>query len=778
MSFQDALFTAVAKADRDGVVAALRGRTETERRAVAPAFLQRGDSCGHFKHTADGLVWHERTRLGNFRIETQQPPVVRLAILGTASMTQMRRVAWGLSWVDDDAGATVLLHRNPPWLASFAQWFLTTRTMDTRWPLVRSLVRAGAIERPEAYIPALLAMRWEPRELKAMLDGDPEFLDRDAWDMLAYAGEDGSLRAADTGGWDRALAARLDRPRLLDATLAALLDRSAYQSAWFTKLWNTLKVTRQERAERLDALRALLGAPAEPVIAFALAELGAAARPADVVPALTASSKGTVRAALKRLDGESALAAIALGHPDAGIQSDVLDRLERWGLDDAARDALLRHLDLLAATQRPRAEALLGVALPAAEDAVDVDASDIPEAIRTALNFGGPLPPAPIPGEPVLGEPVAPLDTVDEFLAAVRASYDWEWVRDAILRFCDQPAPPGLGDIVFDGEVYAWVHRELPPLFEHRGEHSVYEQRIVRGEAGPYLPIPSHMGGWIDPLVLVERMHPHVSDDELAEALFRLAPDHRAAALEAARPVPGRHGELLRCALGGDLVEGDDRVAFAARAVRLPLGTDDDPRFPAQPLAFPARRDIACMRAMTRMRSSLEDYGVDSGASEILEALLPAPEPIPPLAVRLIVLALGSIVQREHLLATDVLIAGIEDGRIDTLPIDDVGRLKPNRLAARLTNVAAAGPLQRAVVRDFLDASIDRVTVRPGPLLVLFDELCAQTHTGPRHSREHLRTLTHKAAKALVQRTGDPPGSEAQFALAARARRAYRWMQS
>jgi hypothetical protein len=60
-------------------------------------------------------------------------------------------------------------------------------------------------------------------------------------------------------------------------------------------------------------------------------------------------------------------------------------------------------------------------------------------------------------------------------------------------------------------------------------------------------------------------------------------------------------------------------------------------------------------------------------------------------------------------------------------------------------------------------------------LLVLFDELCAQTHTGPLWSREHLRSLKHKAAKSLVKREGEPSAAETQLALAARVRRARRW---
>ena len=69
----------------------------------------------------------------------------------------------------------------------------------------------------------------------------------------------------------------------------------------------------------------------------------------------------------------------------------------------------------------------------------------LPDAIRAALNFGGPLPPAPVPGEPVLGEPVAPIATLDELAEAIAAHVAEPWhvrderIMDAVLRHCDQP---------------------------------------------------------------------------------------------------------------------------------------------------------------------------------------------------------------------------------------------------------------------------------------------------------------------------------------------------
>jgi hypothetical protein len=196
------------------------------------------------------------------------------------------------------------------------------------------------------------------------------------------------------------------------------------------------------------------------------------------------------------------------------------------------------------------------------------------------------------------------------------------------------------------------------------------------------------------------------------------------------------------------------------------------------PDTFPARRELPAAAVLTNIGRALQDETTPFGTGALLQRLLPPREPIAPLPLRVAVLALGSREPVDHLLAVDLLIAAIDDGRVDALPPDDVGLLKPNRLAASLTRIAEAGPLQRVVVRELLDASIHLVPARLGPLLVLFDELCAQTGTGPRVSRDHLGTLGHKAAKALMKRAGDSAEQEAQLAFAARVRRARRWIDA
>ena len=68
---------------------------------------------------------------------------------------------------------------------------------------------------------------------------------------------------------------------------------------------------------------------------------------------------------------------------------------------------------------------------------------------------------------------------------------------------------------------------------------------------------------------------------------------------------------------------------------------------------------------------------------------------------------------------------------------------------------------------------------------MLLDELCAQTGTGVRDeaARAFLASLSGsgkgaKAAKVLLARDGEPPDQERTLALAARVRRAERWLTS
>src|SRR5581483_3581534 len=102
--------------------------------------------------------------------------------------------------------------------------------------------------------------------------------------------------------------------------------------------------------------------------------------------------------------------------------------------------------------------------------------------------------------------------------------------------------------------------------------------RAREGEARPLLAAPTHRGGWIDPVVRVERARACPDADRLdqVQALLRLAPENRAAALRKAGKLPGELGAALRHALGTkeSAVGPTAALWVAAARARDPYGDD------------------------------------------------------------------------------------------------------------------------------------------------------------------------------------------------------------
>ena len=108
-------------------------------------------------------------------------------------------------------------------------------------------------------------------------------------------------------------------------------------------------------------------------------------------------------------------------------------------------------------------------------------------------------------------------------------------------------------------------------------------QRIAEGRAEPLLATPTHAGGWIDPRVFVERYHTccrlqfAILTEDLIMALLRLAPDHRAEALAAARDLPDEPGAAIRYALGSENEPIGDSAPLWVAAARSRSPWNDDP---------------------------------------------------------------------------------------------------------------------------------------------------------------------------------------------------------
>ncbi len=167
----------------------------------------------------------------------------------------------------------------------------------------------------------------------------------------------------------------------------------------------------------------------------------------------------------------------------------------------------------------------------------------------------------------------------------------------------------GVGGPLLD-LVYTWVtgklYRTPIPKSEYYAPEAAFApmgahlravtQRVANREARGLLCAPTHKGGWIDPLVWVERLkalpEPHRFDESIdfRLSLLRLAPDNREAALAEVIDLPSPLRRIVTFALGGNAAPAKaDRTAHAswitaarARAPHrdwssefAPLGLDD-----------------------------------------------------------------------------------------------------------------------------------------------------------------------------------------------------------
>jgi Family of unknown function (DUF6493) len=272
----------------------------------------------------------------------------------------------------------------------------------------------------------------------------------------------------------------------------------------------------------------------------------------------------------------------------------------------------------------PRLAALAGV--PEALAEVRGERSNLP-----ALRFDGTEIPRLDPAR--LLEPINDLDTLIEqcsrLIEDLMPVEDVDRCVDAISRLCDQrpadfekrtaplaarvkqrlDAPLGMSTFLlnFFGEVIkSWLTRRAadPHAFPFDKFRMLdifisnwvfgIARRVGRAQAAPLLAAPTHVGGWIDPRVLVERFRRRcklaIADEpaDLVLAILRLAPDHRSAALADARELRGEQGAAIRHALGaqGETIGPSAALWVAAARARSPWA--DDPAVEARhPLLGP-----------------------------------------------------------------------------------------------------------------------------------------------------------------------------------------------
>lgn len=218
------------------------------------------------------------------------------------------------------------------------------------------------------------------------------------------------------------------------------------------------------------------------------------------------------------------------------------------------------------------------------------------------------------------------IDAVAHAIEAVESASEVERIVDGISRLCDQKpddfdrrVAPLVKRIekVKDSEsrgigsyhagmpalarlVGAWLAKNTDlakPRWNYKSGTDVTDfvarrlndvaERVMRDEAAALLAMPTHKGGWIDPVVLVMRWR-QLEDSgrrpgkaDLVQTLLRMAPDNRGAALAEAEPLNDPRANVMRWTLGGD--QGptkDDRkdadLWLAAGRARSPRGRLED----------------------------------------------------------------------------------------------------------------------------------------------------------------------------------------------------------
>jgi hypothetical protein len=606
--------------------------------------------------------------------------------------------------------------------------------------------------------------------------------------------------------------------------------------------------------------------------------------------------------------------------------------------DRGLADILCPRLDTVAASQRARLAAWLVPTTPAVSTAVDNSAVDDllaracsliprfakPAGVAVAIEFltqgSGDVPaidfsemqaPRLNPDRAVI--PVADLDDLIALFSSILEHRedvdDLERVLDGVSRLCDRVPddfPTRTGPLRARAEEYdrmpmhqirshlirplcdlarGWItghtvevkfanHQEsFTGIFARRTLAVV--RRAAERQAAPLLSAPTHLGGWIDPRALVQRVEFWASStlrlDRLdgALALLRLAPDSgpRAEALCLAAELEGPYSAALRYALGGDgeRVGPDFRIWVAAARARAP--SEDDARVEARhpglgpdagrgarcsllpgphssrdwftmsrhPViqcepALPAsvqrdlptvlmhdarayggaadRRWVATIWPLCRESffAAGADWllGLECNPSVVriyqpfLEELLDPDTPLGPMARLLLAGALSSIRPELQGLATDALIAAVDDGRMDGGRLGGTlhclftgGLVKPNRLAKALRDAARVSPLHARVAAQALERALVGSAERHRDLHILLELLKELLiGIGERLSDPTVMTFlrglkisgkTAKLVQDLLALPEEPnPASRslaASRALAGRVERAERWIR-
>jgi hypothetical protein len=323
----------------------------------------------------------------------------------------------------------------------------------------------------------------------------------------------------------------------------------------------------------------------------------------------------------------------ALRHAHADVQAQALDLLEKHEgqLSEEHVSALIQAEAFVSASNRHRlarlSKQISGVDGAVAEPANNAAAAQLASGPSAAAEPIDNLAYAPITGDindrhVLFGEDrIVPIKSVDELIQTmlhavevVDSPDEIERIIDAICRlagergadFNAKVAPllhrieqgqVGSNSIVLGGAglglafmdlIYTWLTGQFHRTPERKDQYSQYydevdafvpvsvhlralTKRVAQKRNFTRLSVPTHKGGWIDPLDWIDRLLRVATDQAVIDgmdfrlSLLRLAPDNRPQALIKADALPQSLRRIVSFALGGDISPAKaDRKSYAA----------------------------------------------------------------------------------------------------------------------------------------------------------------------------------------------------------------------
>ncbi|HWT11720.1 MAG TPA: DUF6493 family protein [Allosphingosinicella sp.] len=530
-----------------------------------------------------------------FHVIPRSPPIVE--VMGALAPS------WIDGWVED------LVEGNPPSACDVA-------------PLWRS----GLCRRPES--DALILAYYNTFRRPGFTD-HPEVWDEHVWRFfevegggeLSLATHDKYCKQPKT--WSDALleqaeAGRLDRSRLLDASLDALeRDFGQFRAGWYSRFHSALEPSLEEQAARVDRYLRLLASAVPPTVSLAVKTLKALDKAgkvpvddllASVTPALLARQKSASTAALQLLAAAAkraparapeiagtGLSALVSEAPEVqGLALDLVERVGATGLP-VVQAALAEHREVVAPSVRARLAGMArdpvrATAAEPRDEAGEADAASFrpifpaasldealaaflevledprdPLAVERAMDgvsrFGATCSPGSTELSPLAKRArqifgTAGYQKVKMALAACGRAWCGEGMPGELVR----SALADFGVAGISGEI-------LAATFLERCDEVMARVRL--GQALPLLSLPSDTSGQVAPGDLVDRLEQYRAAGtvpgsvDAALALTRLGREGRA--LHRGRvDVSDDIGKAIAFALGAGTAASDQSPVWAA----------------------------------------------------------------------------------------------------------------------------------------------------------------------------------------------------------------------